>query len=478
MESERGHFRTLLGEHHHSYRSFPNAGGRCGAFGTTFPSWSKLVFGDELPIEASKNHYFFPNAILENLKGVCKSTTFHNKRMLAEQFRTVLLFFLMQDCRQYRSALLVSPQVDLPMRNTATKFTRLRKNRGCLVLMAANLIGSGPFLNTLAFAQQNGMDEQLHVRRGQSTPEGTSSREARDAAIQRIPFQQLTQEASTRLRTVVTSSSYFRSMPAETVDCDPEMFTFLVRHPEVIVNIWEVMGVTKVSLQRIGPYQLQGSDGAGTASKMDLVFGSDSMHIYFANGTYQGSLWARELNGKCVVILHNRPAPLPNGKRGIVASMDVFMKLDNLGADLVVKTLGPLMGKTADNNFTECSSFFSQISQTAERNPYGIQQLAKRLTKIDPNIRDQFIATTASVAQRSGNAGSLSIGSQTQPEKVVEPTQIPILSAKPKLPTEDLSTRRQSKLMETPVEERVDSPTILLLGKDSIKEDNAKLKKP
>ena len=398
--------------------------------------------------------------------------------MLAEQFRTVLLFFLMQDCRQYRSALLVSPQVDLPMRNTATKFTRLRKNRGCLVLMAANLIGSGPFLNTLAFAQQNGVDEQLHVRRGQSTPEGTSSREARDAAIQRIPFQQLTQEASTRLRTVVTSSSYFRSMPAETVDCDPEMFTFLVRHPEVIVNIWEVMGVTKVSLQRIGPYQLQGSDGAGTASKMDLVFGSDSMHIYFANGTYQGSLWARELNGKCVVILHNRPAPLPNGKRGIVASMDVFMKLDNLGADLVVKTLGPLMGKTADNNFTECSSFFSQISQTAERNPYGIQQLAKRLTKIDPNIRDQFIATTASVAQRSGNAGSVSIGSQTQPEKVVEPTQIPILSAKPKLPTEDLSTRRQSKLMETPVEERVDSPTILLLGKDSIKEDNAKLKKP
>lgn len=384
----------------------------------------------------------------------------------------------MQDCRQYSSALPVSPQINLPMRNTATKFTRLRRNRGCLVLMAANLIGSGPFLNLPAFAQQNGLDEQRDVRRGQNTTEGTSSRDARDAAIQRIPFQQLTSEASARLRTVVTSSSYFRSMPAETVDCDPEMFMFLVRHPEVIVNIWEVMGVTKVSLQRSGPYQLQGSDGSGTSSKMDLVFGNDSMHIYFANGSYQGSLWARELNGKCVVILHNRPGSLPNGKRGIVASMDIFMKLDNLGADLVVKTLGPLMGKTADYNFTECSSFFSQISQTAERNPYGIQQLAKRLTKIDPNIRDQFIATTASVAQRSGNTASVIVGSQTQLEKMMEPKQIPILTAKPKLPIADLSTRRQSELLQTPLEERVDSPTILLLGKDSIREDDAKLKKP
>jgi len=364
------------------------------------------------------------------------------------------------------------------MRNTATQFTRLRNNRGCLVLMAANLIGSGPFLNSLAFAQQNGVDEQFLVRQGQNSNEGTSSREARDAAIQRIPFQQLIPEASARLRTVVTNSSYFRSMPAETVDCDPEMFTFLVRHPEVIVNIWEVMGVTKVSLQRIGPYQLQGNDGAGTASKMDLVFGNDSMHIYCANGSYQGSLWARELSGKCVVILHNRPGPLPNGKRGIVASMDVFMKLDNLGADLVVKTLGPLMGKTADYNFTECSSFFSQISQTAERNPYGIQQLAKRLTKIDPTIRDQFIATTAAVAQRSGGTASSNAGIQTPSEKVLESKQIPILSAKPKLPASEYSTRRQAELLAIPLEERVDSPTILLLGKDSVKEDDVKLRKP
>ncbi len=360
------------------------------------------------------------------------------------------------------------------MRNTATKFTRLRRNRGRLVLMAAALIGPGTPLVSIALAQQSAVGEQFQIRRGQGRSEGTSTREARDAAIQRIPFQQLTPEAGARLKTVVASSSYFRSMPTETVDCDPEMFTFLVRHPEVIVNIWEVMEVTKVSLQRSGLYQLQGSDGAGTSSKMDLVFGNDSMHIYFASGSYQGSLWARELNGKCVVILHNRPGPLPNGKQGIVASMDVFMKLDNLGADLVVKTLGPLMGKTADYNFTECASFFSQISQTAESNPYGIQQLAKRLTKIDPSIRDQFIATTNSVAQRSNILASGKGGNKTVPETASAPQQVMILSAMPNAQNTELSTRRQSEQFVQPLEERVDSPTILLLNK----EDMIKSKKP
>ena len=362
------------------------------------------------------------------------------------------------------------------MRNSATNIARHRKDRSCLVLFAASLIGTGPLLSGMALSQQTGGIENRTIHRGLSRPEGTSTREARDFAISKIPFQQLTPEANAKLRTVVGNSSYFRSMPTETVDCDPEMFTFLVRHPEVIVNIWDVMEVTKVSLQRSGPFQLHGSDGAGTASKMDLVFGNESMHIYYATGSYQGNLWARELNGKCVVILHNHPGPLPNGKPGIVASMDVFMKLDNIGADLVVKTLGPLMGKTADYNFTECATFVSQISQTAETNPYGIQQLAKRLTKVDPKVRDQFIATTNSVAQRHGNLAINSGVNKSLPENPGNEKQVLILSSKPNTPA-DVSTRRQSQAPDQVFGERVDSPTMSLLSKES-QESDPKSKRP
>lgn len=352
------------------------------------------------------------------------------------------------------------------MRKSAIQLASLPRFRFRYGMVAAAAIGWVPTLNSPVFAQTPANAPQHIANRHSNPAEGSSSRESRDSAVQRIPFQQLTAEANARLHSVVDTASYFRRMPTETVDCDHEMYSFLIRNPEVVVNIWEVMGVTKVTLQRTGPFQLQGDDGSGTTSKMDLIFGNDSMHIYFANGSYRGNLWARELNGRCVVILHNRPSPLADGRQGMMVSMDVFMKLENLGADLVVKTLGPLVGKSADYNFTECASFFAQVSQTAEQNPYGIQQLAKRLNNIDPKVRDQFIATSKSVSQRAGNVTSTKPGNPTLVQKSTDSIPFPTLSLTPKVPPPDASTRRQLDAPATTVGERVDSPTILLISKE------------
>ena len=127
-------------------------------------------------------------------------------------------------------------------------------------------------------------------------------------------------------------------------------------------------------------------------------------------------------------------------------------------------------------SFSECAAFLSQISQTAQNNPYGVQQLAKRLTKIDPSIRDQFIATTNSVAQRSGHlAGSAVEPNATQADKPPVAKKIATLSANPsKVSGSELSTRRQDTATAQPLEERVDSPTILLINQA----DESKAKKP
>ncbi|MFM2012260.1 MAG: hypothetical protein RLZZ396_1044 [Planctomycetota bacterium] len=246
--------------------------------------------------------------------------------------------------------------------------------------------------------------QQGHLQQLQAIKEfeeGSSSRETRTAAIRSLPIQQLTPEAGHRIQAVVDDVSYFRRMPAQTVESDPDMYRFLVRHPEVVVNIWDLMGITKVTLSRVGEYQLAGNDGAGTTCKLDLVYGSDSLHIYYCDGFYDGNLWPRSLRGQCVVALYNRPVKLPDGRPGMVAWMDAFMRIENAGADLIVKTLGPLVAKTADQNFIECASFISQVSQTARVNPQGLQQVASRLTKINPEVRSEFMKTSAVVSMRS-----------------------------------------------------------------------------
>lgn len=356
------------------------------------------------------------------------------------------------------------PVADLFMQSSSIHFTKLPSLRGRLGAIAIAIIGSLNLLISVSHGQAPANSARKTSAR-QQVVEGTSSRDARESAIQRVPFQQLTADANTRLRSVIDNSSYFRRMPTETIECEQDMYAFLVRHPEVIVNIWDVMGVTKVALNRTGTYQLVGNDGAGTTSQMDLVYGTDSMHIYFASGSYKGSLWARELTGKCVVILHNKTAVLPSGKQGMVVFMDIFMKLDNIGADLVVKTLGPLVGKTADYNFVECAAFVSQISQTATTNPHGIQQLAKHLTGIDPKIRDQFAATSAAIAKRQEVIAATQPGASSTASKPLVLEKVPSLSLNTTVPPVELSTRRKAETLPATTDERVDSPTILLLGK-------------
>jgi hypothetical protein len=365
---------------------------------------------------------------------------------------------------------IVPREVEQSMRKNILQFTRLPNSVGRLGIVTAAMMSAGPYLGSSVSAQSPKTAQSV-TPTGQRVPhnEGTSSREARESAIQRIPFGQLTNEASARLRSVIDNASYFRRMPTETVECDQEMYAFLVRHPEVVVNIWEVMGVTKVSLQRLGPYQLRGNDGAGTSSNMDLVFGNDSLHIYHANGAYQGNLWPRELSGKCVVLLHNRPASGKSGDARMVTSMDVFMKLDNVGADLVVKTLGPLVGKTADYNFSECASFFAQISQTAQQNPFGLQQLAKKLNNVEPRVRDQFVATTLAVSQRNGTLASQTTANPPLTAKAPSVDAMPEFILGPRVPPVEQSTRRRPDTTTETEESRVESPTILLIGKDEKK---------
>jgi hypothetical protein len=272
-----------------------------------------------------------------------------------------------------------------------------------------------------------------HLQPAGSAAEGQSSRDARTAAIRNIPFDQLTPDATEQLRRVIEDASYFRRMPTQTVPCDKEMYLFLIRHPEVVVSLWDVMGMTKVTLERTGEFQLRGNDGVGTVCHMDLVYGSENLHIYQSRGAYSGNLWARELNGRCVVCVHNKPTQLADGTPAMVAWMDTFLKLENVGADLAVKALGPFVSKTADHNFSECAGFFSQISQTAWTNPHGLVRVASRLPRVSPAVREQFVTTCMSVARKQSD----DFNSIVDPEDTADSDDSPslqILSSKRREP--------------------------------------------
>lgn len=222
-----------------------------------------------------------------------------------------------------------------------------------------------------------------------------------DAAVRAIPFDNLTDDAQGRLWRIVSQPSIYRRLPVTRVQSDPDLHLFLVRHPEVVVNMWDLMGVTKVKVNRTGAFTFQATDSSGTTGNVELVYGDRETHVMIAEGTYQGPLLKRLANGRCVLVLKSVYSGTPGPETKITNQLDVFVQLDNVGAELIAKTLQPVVGKAADHNFIETTRFIGQVSQAAATRPNGMQQLSRRLTLVEPPLRDQFGVLTNEVYRRA-----------------------------------------------------------------------------
>lgn len=229
----------------------------------------------------------------------------------------------------------------------------------------------------------------------------TSSRAAKEEAVAQIPFDKLTRETRAKLLGVLEKTSIYRRLPDKAIACDPDMYLFLVRNPEVVVNIWELMGVTNVKLQRVGEYSFACSDGAGTDATVELIYGTHDLHILYAEATYEGPLTGRKLNGRGVMILKSEYKKDEHENVVVESRLDVFMQIDQIGAELVARTLQPLVGKAADVNFEESANFVGRVSEAAEDNGPGMQRLAAKLKNVSPTVRAQFAEVSAVVSERA-----------------------------------------------------------------------------
>ncbi len=133
--------------------------------------------------------------------------------------------------------------------------------------------------------------------------EGTTSDAARQDAAASIPMDRLAPEDRAKVNSVLSNASVFRRMPVRAVDCDPDMYLFLLRHPDVVVNTWEVLKLSKLQLIQTGENRFQLTELPGTVANLRLVYQSRDTHVVYGEGNYEGPLLARSIKGRGVLVL-------------------------------------------------------------------------------------------------------------------------------------------------------------------------------
>jgi hypothetical protein len=243
-----------------------------------------------------------------------------------------------------------------------------------------------------------------------------TSSAARQDAIGSIPMDRLTPAANGKVAWVLENSSVFRRLPIRVVPCDPDLYLFLVRHPDVVVNIWEVFGASHLAVRQSGADTYQVTDDVGTTGTLEYLYRSRDLHLAFIDGSYSGKLFASHVRARGIIILKSAYVRDTQGRAFVTSRLDAFMNIEPGGAEFLTKTFQPLVGKVADLNFTQTAEFLGSLSRTAEANRRGMQRLAGRLDKVDPSVRQEFAELAAQVADkanRTSRAAGLSLEAGT-----------------------------------------------------------------
>ena len=236
---------------------------------------------------------------------------------------------------------------------------------------------------------------------GQDLTKASTSRSSRQEALQSIPLDALNGDAKRKVLSVINQTSVYRRLLVNTYLCDPDMHNFLIRYPEVVVGIWRVMGITEVAARRVEDYRIQATDGMGTTSSIELLYGTKNLHVFYGQGVYEGPLFHNRLNGSCLLVLKSDFGSNRNGDPVVSDRLDVFLRVDNIGVKILARTLHSLVGKTADINFRESTRFIGKVSETAEINGTGVGRLGDRIEGLEPEVREAFQRLAIVVNDRS-----------------------------------------------------------------------------
>lgn len=252
---------------------------------------------------------------------------------------------------------------------------------------------------------------------------GTSDRDIKRAAIEQIPWEKLSPPNRERVLEVVNRSAMFRRMPGRVIQCEPEFYQFLVENPNVVVGVWQVLGVTKMRLEPRGNDGYLMDDAAGTVAHLQYLLSSPNCHVVYAEGQYSGPLMFRPVQGRCVVVLNSTYLRENDGTAYVSADLDLFVQIDRAGLELLTKAMNPFFGAMAENNYRQTFAFLGSLYRTAAVRSTAMRRLAEQLTNVSPAVREQFASLIADAARRESENQTRESDSATGPEVAETPNQ-------------------------------------------------------
>ena len=220
------------------------------------------------------------------------------------------------------------------------------------------------------------------------------------AALQKLPWNELSAASQAKIKSVVSGSPLFHRMPQQKVYADPEIYQFLLQHPDMVIGFWEQLGATQLSLRETKANHFILRETGGTVAAVEILHQTNNLCIVYAKGEYRGPLLAKAYQGDVILVMRTQHTRDEGNEPVIICDLDTFIQINSLGADMLVKLFFASLAKVADSNFEVTVAFVSQVSRAASRTPNTVKEATEEITSVQQEVCTEFCEVVDRVAMR------------------------------------------------------------------------------
>lgn len=173
-----------------------------------------------------------------------------------------------------------------------------------------------------------------------------------------------------RLEDVAAAAAVSTRVEAEPFVTRPEVFEYLVDHPEFATHVTRALKLARYRIWRAGA-DLALDDGWGATGVFRVVHAATGLRVMYARGEYNKALLPT-INGEAVTIIAWDYTPAPGGRRVAHTTVSGFVKFDSRVMTLAVKAARGIAQRKADLEARRLMRTFARVSRAIEEDPASV----------------------------------------------------------------------------------------------------------
>jgi len=211
-------------------------------------------------------------------------------------------------------------------------------------------------------------------RQGGILPPSVSPALARSHA-RAVPLEELPPEIRSNVSRVLDQPTLFTRAPAEEFHGRPELYHWLLDHPDRAALAWRRLGAQCVEITDRGNGRFGWADGQGSNVYWDTIYRTPDVRIWYAEGVARPGPLLPGIAVKAVVVMHHSVRQDSAGQSWMWHQAEVFVQTDSKAAALLARMLGPSVPRVAEQAVAQLEMFFSALLGYCERHPEKAEKL-------------------------------------------------------------------------------------------------------